>query len=130
MMSLYDLGTVAARRPRRVLLIWLAVAVVVITARAEWGGDPVNSFDIPGAESQRAIDLIEERFPGLTGTTSRIVFHSDIGGLDDPALASAIHESIDRARQLDDVAGSPTRCRPAPSAPTAAPPSRRSTTRF
>jgi RND superfamily putative drug exporter len=100
---LYRLGTVAARRPWRILLIWVAIAATVIVARNTWGGESIDSFDLPGAESQNAVELIEERFPGLTGTTSRIVFHSDTAHLDEPPQSQAISDAIDRGRVLEHV---------------------------
>ena len=100
---LYRLGAYAARRPGRVALIWLAVAASVLGARGAWGGEATNTFDIPGAESQHAVDLIESRFPGFTGTTSRIVFHSETERLDSPPFAASIQSTVERARHLDDI---------------------------
>ena len=93
---LHRIGHQAARRPGRTALVWLLVAMGTIAANRAWGGEPTNSFDIPGAESQQAVDLIEDRFPGLTGTTSRIVFHTEAGRLDDPAIAATIGASVPR----------------------------------
>ena len=100
---LFRIGSVAARRPWRILLIWVAVAAAILAVRSAWGGEPVDSFDLPGAESQHAVELIEDRFPGLTGTTSRIVFHSEAARLDSPANSAAIADVIARARRLEDV---------------------------
>ena len=86
---LYRLGSTAARHPLRIVLLWLVLAAGVLGARGTVGGEPVDSFEIPGAESQAAVDLIEARFPGLTGTTSRIVFHTDAGRIDRPATTRA-----------------------------------------
>jgi RND superfamily putative drug exporter len=102
---LYRIGSLTARHPSRTILAWLAIAAGVIAAAGAWGGEPTNSFDIPGAESQRAAELIEDRFPGLTGTTSRIVFHAEDGRLDDPATAETIASTVRRVGFLDDVGG-------------------------
>ena len=102
---LHRIGHLAARRPGRTALVWLVIAAATIAANGAWGGEPTNSFDIPGAESQRAVDLIEDRFPGLTGTTSRIVFHTETGRLDDPAIAASIEASVRDTRALEDVGG-------------------------
>ena len=75
------------------------------------GGEPTNSFDIPGAESQQAVELIEDRFPGLTGTTSRIVFHTDSGRLDDPRSAAIVDASVRDTPASRTSAASPTRSR-------------------
>ncbi|MER5401232.1 MMPL family transporter [Streptomyces sp. NPDC002599] len=73
---LYRLGRTAFRKRRWVLLLWVAVVAVVgfkgLTAAA--GSD--DSSSMPGIESQKAFDLIDQRFPGTAadGASARIVF--------------------------------------------------------
>ncbi|MFD8423187.1 MMPL family transporter [Streptomyces sp. NPDC059466] len=73
---LYRLGRTAFRKRRWVLLLWVAVVAVVgfkgLTAAA--GAD--DSSSMPGIESQKAFDLIDQRFPGTAadGASARIVF--------------------------------------------------------
>ncbi|MFE4697533.1 MMPL family transporter [Streptomyces sp. NPDC056738] len=73
---LYRLGQTAFRKRRWVLLLWVAVVAVVgfkgLTATA--GSD--DSSSMPGIESQKAFDLIDQRFPGSAadGASERIVF--------------------------------------------------------
>ena len=43
------------------------------------GGGFVNNFTLPGTESQRALDLLQERFPQQAGDSSQIVFPSATG---------------------------------------------------
>ncbi|MFJ8026443.1 MMPL family transporter [Streptomyces sp. NPDC096311] len=73
---LYRLGRTAFRRRWYVALIWVAVlaAVGFGAAKAPAAPDPNNSM--PGIESQKAFDLMEQRFPGTTanGANARIVF--------------------------------------------------------
>ena len=98
--TLQRIGLAAGRHPLRVVLVWAAAAVVVLGAQSTVGGDPIDTFDIPGAESQAAVELIEDRFPGLTGTTSRVVFHRPDGRVDDGQAAAAIAESLRRVRAM------------------------------
>ena len=100
---LYRLGSTAARHPLRIVLLWLVLAAGVLGARSAVGGEPVDSFDIPGAESQAAVDLIEARFPGLTGTTSRVVFHTDAGRIDRPPRIDAVRAALDRVAALPEI---------------------------
>ncbi len=69
----------AARHPWRVI----AGAIVIILALAFssniFGGNYVNSFTIPGAESQRAFELLSERFPQQAGDTATVVIKADAG---------------------------------------------------
>ncbi|MFD6495664.1 MMPL family transporter [Streptomyces sp. NPDC060188] len=73
---LYRLGQTAYRKRRWVLLLWVAVVAAVgfkgLTAAS--GSDDASSM--PGIESQKAFDLIGERFPGTAadGASERIVF--------------------------------------------------------
>jgi len=57
------------------------------------GGPPDESFSLPGAESQRAADAIEERFPQETLYTSNVIFH-DERGVTEPTVRAAISEAV------------------------------------
>ncbi|MFC8513464.1 MMPL family transporter [Streptomyces sp. NPDC057257] len=73
---LYRLGRLAFRRRWYVALLWVGVlACVGLTAlRAPGASD--QEFSMPGIESQKAFDLMEQRFPGTAadGATARVVF--------------------------------------------------------
>ncbi|MDQ0776095.1 RND superfamily putative drug exporter [Streptomyces aurantiacus] len=73
---LYRLGRTAFRRRWYVALIWAAVlaAVGLGALRAPAAAD--EGFSMPGIESQKAFDLMEQRFPGASadGATARVVF--------------------------------------------------------
>ncbi|MCI3275378.1 MMPL family transporter [Streptomyces cylindrosporus] len=73
---LYRLGRLAFRRRWYAALLWVAVlACVGLTAlRAPGASD--QEFSMPGIESQKAFDLMEQRFPGTAadGATARVVF--------------------------------------------------------
>src|SRR5688500_9725627 len=100
---LFRLGSTAAKHPLRIVLVWVVLAVGVLGARGAVGGEPVDSFDIPGAESQAAVALIEARCPGLTGTTSRIVFHTDAGRIDQPPVTAAVRAALERVAALSEI---------------------------
>ncbi len=90
---LYRIGHFAGRRPWRVLAAWVLFALSVFMLNGSFGGDPDESFSIPGAESQRAADAIEDRFPQETLYTSNVIFHSD-DGLSDPATKALIGAAV------------------------------------
>ncbi|MEV0221647.1 MMPL family transporter [Streptomyces sp. NPDC050704] len=73
---LYRLGRLTFRRRWLVTFLWVAVlgAVGFGAATAPAASDDSNSM--PGIESQRAFDLMEQRFPGSAadGANARIVF--------------------------------------------------------
>jgi len=63
------------------VLTWVAVLVGVSAAAGALGTSFHNDFSLPGTESQRASDLLEERFPGRAGDTVDVVVHAP-GGID------------------------------------------------
>ena len=73
---LYRLGRVAFRWRWFVTLLWVAVLGAVGFAAAKAPAAPDDGFTMPGIESQRAFDLLEQRFPGTAadGANARIVF--------------------------------------------------------
>ncbi|MFF7838881.1 MMPL family transporter [Streptomyces ossamyceticus] len=73
---LYRLGRLAFRKRWYVTLVWVAVLGAVGFGAVKAPGASAEEFSMPGIESQKAFDLLEERFPGMTadGATARIVF--------------------------------------------------------
>jgi RND superfamily putative drug exporter len=73
---LYRLGRLAFRRRWYVALLWVAVLVGVGFGAAKAPAAPDDTNSMPGIESQRAFDLLEQRFPGTAadGANARVVF--------------------------------------------------------
>src|SRR5439155_12637173 len=65
----------------------------------------VNNFTLPGTESQRAADLLKNRFPQQSGDSSQIVFHAASGTLSDSAHRAQVQSVIDRVKRQPSVAG-------------------------
>ena len=53
---------------------WVLVLVAAVALGRSVGGETSLVFEVPGAESQEAFDLLEERFPQRSGDTADIVF--------------------------------------------------------
>ncbi|MFD3837280.1 NAD(P)-binding domain-containing protein, partial [Streptomyces sp. NPDC058642] len=70
---LYRLGRLAFRRRGYVALIWLAIFTAVGLGALQAPGASDEEFSMPGIESQKAYDLMQERFPGAAadGATER-----------------------------------------------------------
>jgi len=79
----------SVRHRWRVLGGWIAALVILAGVVAGAGGVFVDSFSIPGVESQQAIDLLEERFPSQAGDSAQIVVRAD-AGVNDPAVRPQI----------------------------------------
>ncbi|UUU33300.1 MMPL family transporter [Streptomyces sp. CA-210063] len=78
---LYKLGRLAFRRRHFVALLWVALLTLAGVGAASAPAAGPSSFSIPGTEAQKAFDLLEERFPGMSadGGTARVVFKAPDG---------------------------------------------------
>jgi uncharacterized membrane protein YdfJ with MMPL/SSD domain len=101
---LYRLGGWAFENRRKVLIGWLAVLAVVVASAGAFSGQFSTKFEVPGTESQRAQDLLHEKYPGAGGASARVVFAAPAGEkLTDPANRAAVMESVAEARKAREV---------------------------
>ncbi|MCA9860242.1 MAG: MMPL family transporter, partial [Thermomicrobiales bacterium] len=98
------IDTVTAH-PKRVLLVFFVLLAVLVGIATSVRGQFVDSFSLPGAESQRAYDLLAERFPGASGISAQIVFQVDeSGNFQDPAVQEQIEALLAEIGELPHVA--------------------------
>jgi RND superfamily putative drug exporter len=91
--------------PKRVLLVFFVLTAILIAVATSVRGHFADSFSLPGAESQRAYDLLAERFPGQSGSTAQIVFQIPEGSsFDDPAIQEQIDAYFAEVSGLPHVA--------------------------
>jgi RND superfamily putative drug exporter len=90
------------------ILVWLVLAAGLVIGAKASGGETVDVFTIPGAQSQQAADLLEQRFPSQSGDSANVVFVARTGSLTDTANAAAIAQVQQNLAALPDVADSPT----------------------
>jgi RND superfamily putative drug exporter len=77
-------------RRRTVLGLWVAAFVLLAALWGTAAGEYINNFRLPGTESQRAYDLLKDRFPEQSGDTANVVFAVKDGGVQDPAYRAPI----------------------------------------
>src|SRR6478736_6089957 len=92
---LYRIGNFAGRHPWRDISTWLLVAAAPFMLNSSVGGQPDESFSLPGAESQRAADAIQDRFPQQTLYSSNVVLHAE-DGLTAPATRAAVEQAVEK----------------------------------
>ncbi|TDD66860.1 MMPL family transporter [Actinomadura rubrisoli] len=100
---LYRLGRAAALRPWRFVIVWLVLVGVVAGVAGVAGGSLHDNYTLSGSGSQKATDLLKERFPALSGADARVVVHAKSGKVDQAALASASGE-LRRLPHVSEVA--------------------------
>jgi len=85
-------------------LIALVVGILVVGAIAgSQNGSAPEDFSIPGAESQKAFDLLEERFPAQSGAQAQIVFTTADGSLESAPRQEAITSTLAKIAELPHV---------------------------
>jgi putative drug exporter of the RND superfamily len=104
---LYRLGRTAFRHRTSFALAWLLILVLGGVGAATLSGPTSDSFNIPGTESQKAIDLLGERMPQAAADSAeaRVVFTTDGSGtVTDPARTAAIEKVVTDLKQDPRVA--------------------------
>src|SRR5215207_6529754 len=88
-------------RRRLVIGLWVAAFFLVAAVWATAAGEYSNNFRLPGTESQRAYDLLKDKFPEQSGDTASVVFAVDEGSV----LDESKRPQIERVRA--EIAKSP-----------------------
>ncbi len=83
------------RRRGSVIGVWFLLLVGVIVANSMFGGTFVSEFKLPGAESQKAADLLKANFEARSGESADVVFEAP-GGIAEPATAAKVAEILRR----------------------------------
>lgn len=73
------LGDASARRPKRVVALWLMALAAFAVLSGAAGGTPVDDFVAPGSQSARAQELLQERFPDAANGRALAVFAAPAG---------------------------------------------------
>ena len=89
---LYRIGHFSGRHPWRVILTWIVIAAAAFLLNQSYGGTADDNFKLPGVESAKAAEALEDKFPQETISTANIIFHSD-AGLTQPEVKAAMAEA-------------------------------------
>ncbi|HEV2874738.1 MAG TPA: MMPL family transporter, partial [Thermoleophilaceae bacterium] len=93
----------ASRNWRRSLAIAAVFMVGLGALAGTVGGQFTDEFSVPGAESQQALDLLEDRFPAAANEGATVVFHADEGTVRDGDRPQAIAEATREISRLPQV---------------------------
>jgi RND superfamily putative drug exporter len=102
---LYALGLASFRRRRLVLLVWLAILGGVVATGLGLGGEPSDNFTIPGTESQKSVELLQQRLPAFSGAQTQLTFATPDGTkVTDPGVQAGIRQAITNLAGVPQVA--------------------------
>jgi putative drug exporter of the RND superfamily len=100
---LYRLGRFAAQRRRAVLAAWLVV-LVLACGGALFNEGTDDTFEIPGTQSQDALDHLSRVFPETSGSSVQLVIVVPPGQDVAQLAAAPTAESVDAIKKVDQVA--------------------------
>jgi putative drug exporter of the RND superfamily len=87
------IGAASAARPWSTVAAWVVVAAAVIALAGTVGGAFLDDLAAPGSQSERAMDLLDERFPQAANGSAMAVFAAEEGerlASHRPAIAAAL----------------------------------------
>ena len=96
------LADFAYRRRGRMVLGWIAAAIVIIGVGSSFAGEYNADYNTPGSESKAASDLTEQRFGGYSGQEIYVVW-KDPAGATSPRAQQRINAFFAQAEQVDHV---------------------------
>ncbi|WP_052865016.1 MMPL family transporter [Streptomyces niger] len=92
------------RRRALVIALWLALLAGVVAAAGALGSAYSNNYDVPGTESGRAADRMADAFPGRSGDSDTIVWHTDSATVRAADVRDRMAPALDRIAELPGVA--------------------------
>jgi putative drug exporter of the RND superfamily len=84
-------------------LVAAIVVIFLLGAAAGAGGEAADDFNVPGTESQQALDLFRAHSPAFAGADSTLVFTVEDGKVTDARPKAAITGALEKVRGLDGV---------------------------
>jgi RND superfamily putative drug exporter len=101
---LYRLGRFSYQRRRLMAAGWALILVLLGVGAVTLGGKTVDSFSIPGTESQQALDDLRQDLPTVSGASLTIVVKAPGSDtLESPAMQAAVAATVAEARALPGV---------------------------
>ena len=97
-----NLLSFAYRRRGRVVLAWIAAAIVIIGVGTSLAGEYEADYNTPGSESKAASEITESRFKGYSG--QEIVVWKDEAGARSERATQGVNAFFAEAERVDHVA--------------------------
>ena len=101
--ALARLGRSLSHHWKRSIAVAL-LAFVLLGALASAGGEAPDDFNVPGTESQEALDLFRAHTPAFAGADSTLVFNVEQGTLEDAEAREAVTSTLAEVGELEGVA--------------------------
>ena len=91
-----------ATHPWRIVFGWIGLIALLVVVVITVGGSLKDEFEIPGSDSQKAMDLIESKFASEQGGVLNLVFAAPAGQkLDTPERKQAIEAAVAKLKTAE-----------------------------
>ncbi len=103
---LYRFGRFAARRPWRVIGVWIVMAIAVVGSSVAFGRELEDSFATPGLDSTKAFELLTATQSKAAGPTAQVVLtprSSTDNFFDSPSSRETLTQVQAELRELPNV---------------------------
>ena len=97
------LADLAYRRRGRMVLAWIAGAVVIIGVGSALKGEYNADYNTPGSDSKAAADITKQRFGGYSGQEIYVVW-KDPAGARSPAAQKRLNSFFAEAQRVNNIA--------------------------
>ena len=102
--GLYRLGRVCVRHRWIVLAVWIVVFVGLAVGARSMGSDLSDNLSLPGTDSQKATDLLEDQLPDQANGTAPVTLRAPQGTkITDSKYADGINATVSALRKDPDV---------------------------
>ena len=91
------------RRRGTVLGVWAAALVLLVFGMVRFGGEMSSDFSLPGSESQKALDLLEDNFPARAAAEADLTF-KDERGVESAEVRAVAERTINELKASEHVA--------------------------
>jgi RND superfamily putative drug exporter len=86
----------------RTLIGWVVLLIGINVVAGSVGSSFSQTFNLPNTDSQKAFDLLDNKFPARSGETAMVVFEAD-SSLQDPTTKVEIDQVVGELRQVPGV---------------------------
>ena len=102
--GLYRLGRVCVRHRWIVVAVWIVVFVGLAVGARSMGSDLSDNLSLPGTDSQKATDLLENQLPDQANGTAPVTLRAPQGSkITDSTYADGINATVSALRKDPDV---------------------------
>ncbi len=101
--ALYRIGRFCGRQHWPVIAVWVVVTVALAVAGRVVGDSTNDNLSLPGTDSTKAQDLLQDNLPAQANGTNPVVLQAPKGKLTDSANSKVVGDTVDSLKKQSGV---------------------------